>query len=273
MRILNLIENTQGTVGCLCEHGLSFYIETEKHRLLVDTGATDTFLRNAQQLGVDLEQVDTVIISHGHYDHGGGLMAFAERNPHARIWMQRLAGEAYYHKNDTMEKYIGLDPRIWELPQIEWVDGDRRIDSELYLFSRVTGRRQSPQGNLELMLKKGDAFEQDTFCHEQYLVLEEKGKRILISGCAHNGILNILDRYRELYGSDPDAVISGFHMSRKPHYSQADLELVRQTGEELRRLPVRFCTGHCTGEIPYGILKEAMGGQLSYVHSGEEIRL
>lgn len=105
------------------------------------------------------------------------------------------------------------------------------------MFSRVTGRRLWPLGNRELMLKKGDAFEQDTFRHEQYLVLEEKGKRILISGCAHNGILNILDRYRELYGSDPDAVISGFHMSRKPHYSQADLELVRQTGEELRRLP------------------------------------
>lgn len=125
MKIRNLIENTQGAEGPLCEHGLSFYIETEKHRLLVDTGATDAFLRNAQQLGVDLEQVDTVIISHGHYDHGGGLMAFAERNPHARIWMQRLAGEAYYHKNETMEKYIGLDPRIRELPRIEWVDGDR----------------------------------------------------------------------------------------------------------------------------------------------------
>ena len=135
------------------------------------------------------------------------------------------------------------------------------------MFSRVTGRRLWPLGNRELMLKKGDAFEQDTFRHEQYLVLEEKGKRILISGCAHNGILNILDRYRELYGSGPDAVISGFHMSRKPHYSQADLELVRQTGEELRRLPVRFYTGHCTGEIPYRILKDIMGEQLSYVQA------
>ena len=123
------------------------------------------------------------------------------------------------------------------------------------------------------MLKKGSAFEQDAFLHEQYLVLEEEEKHVLISGCAHNGILNILDRYREIYGTAPDAVISGFHMSRKPHYSQADLELVRQTGEELRRLPVRFYTGHCTGDVPYGILKEVMGEQLSYVHSGEEVRL
>ena len=273
MKILNLIENTQGAVGCLCEHGLSFYIETEHHKLLVDTGATDAFLQNAEQLGVDLGQVDTVILSHGHYDHSGGLLAFAQRNPKARIWIQQGAGEAYYHKNDTMEKYIGIDPRIRELPQVEWVDGDRRIDEELFLFSHVTGRRLWPLGNRELMLKKGSVFEQDAFLHEQYLVLEEKGKHVLISGCAHNGILNILDRYREIYGTAPDAVISGFHMSRKPDYSQADLELVRQTGEELCRLPVRFYTGHCTGEVPYGILKEVMGEQLFYVHSGEEVRL
>lgn len=273
MRILNLIENTPGVPGCLYEHGLSFYIETERHRLLVDTGATDAFLRNAEQLGVDLGQVDTVILSHGHYDHSGGLLAFAQRNPKARIWIQQGAGEAYYHKNGTLEKYIGIDPRIRELPQVEWVDGDRRIDEELFLFGHVTGRRLWPLGNRELMLKKGSAFEQDAFLHEQYLVLEERGKHVLISGCAHNGILNILDRYREIYGTAPDAVISGFHMSRKPDYSQADLELVRQTGEELRRLPVRFYTGHCTGDVPYGILKEVMGEQLSYVHSGEEVRL
>ena len=102
------------------------------------------------------------------------------------------------------------------------------------MFSRVTGRRLWPLGNRELMLKKGDAFEQDTFRHEQYLVLEEKGKRILISGCAHNGILNILDRYRELYGSDPDAVISGFHMSRKPHYSQARISPAFSTSLALK---------------------------------------
>ena len=85
MRILNLIEDTPGKEGCLFEHGLSFYVETEKHKLLVDTGATDAFLKNAKVLGVNPQEIDTVILSHGHYDHGGGLLAFADVNDKALI--------------------------------------------------------------------------------------------------------------------------------------------------------------------------------------------
>ncbi|WP_300844514.1 MBL fold metallo-hydrolase [uncultured Acetatifactor sp.] len=273
MRILNLIENTEGAAGCLCEHGLSFYIETGEHKILVDTGASGAFLMNAETLGIDLDQVDTVIISHGHYDHAGGLLAFAERNPKARIWINGLAGEQYYHKNDAMERYIGMDPRIKALPQVEWVEGDREIDQGIFLFGRALGRRLWPDGNRELKVKTETGFRQDDFLHEQYLVLEERGKRVLISGCAHNGILNILDRYREIYGEDPDVVISGFHMSRKSHYSQADHALVRDTARELQKLHTRFFTGHCTGELPYRILREIMGPQISYVHSGQEISL
>lgn len=273
MRIINLMENTQGKEGCLCEHGLSFYIETKKHRLLADAGATDAFLKNAEKLGIDLRQADMAVLSHGHYDHGGGLTAFTRLNPKAGIYMHRLAGEAYYHKNAVMEKYIGIDPGLKELPQIQWVDGDRRIDEEIFLFGNVSGRRLWPEGNRELMRKRDGLFEQDPFLHEQYLVLEEDGKRILISGCAHNGILNILDRYREIFGDAPDVVISGFHMSRKSGYGEADLALIRETAIELKTMDTRFYTGHCTGELPYQVMQEIMGDQLQYVHSGEEIFL
>lgn len=271
MRIVNLIENTPGAGGCLCEHGLSFYVETKKHKLLVDTGATDAFITNADKLGVDLKQVDIVILSHGHYDHAGGILGFVEVNPDARILMQRLSGEEYYHKNDSMEKYIGIDSRIKELPQAEWIDGDKRIDDEIFLFSGVAGRKLWPSGNLELMVKKEERFYQDDFLHEQYLVLKEDKRRILLSGCAHNGILNILDRFREIYGTNPDIVISGLHMRKKSGYTDEDLKVIRQIGMELAKLNTRFYTGHCTGEVPYQILKEYMGKQLRYVHSGDEV--
>lgn len=108
MKIISLMEDTPGCSGCLHEHGLSFYIETKKHRLLSDTGATGAFLDNAGRLGVDLKEVDTVILSHGHYDHTGGMLAFAEKNPSARIYLHTLADGAYYKATMSLRRTIPL---------------------------------------------------------------------------------------------------------------------------------------------------------------------
>ena len=100
MRVVCLIENTEGTAGCGIEHGLCLYVETEQHKLLLDTGASDLFIKNAEIKGVDLTEVDTVVISHGHSDHGGGLEAFSRINPNAKIYMQASAEGEYYAHHD-----------------------------------------------------------------------------------------------------------------------------------------------------------------------------
>ena len=102
MRIVNLIENTEGKSECLYEHGLSFYIETEGHKVLLDLGQTDNSLKNAIFLGVDLEKVDMVVLSHGHYDHSGGIIPFTKINNHAAIYMQSSAGGDYYADDGKM---------------------------------------------------------------------------------------------------------------------------------------------------------------------------
>ncbi len=271
MRIVNLIENTPGAEGCLYEHGLSFYLETKKHKLLVDTGASDALVKNAKVLGVDLTKVDTVILSHGHYDHSGGILSFVKMNPNAKIYMQKNAVGEYYHKDETVEKYIGIDQEIKRLPQVVWVDGDLKIDDELELFSHVTGRKLWPQGNLELKELVDGTFLQDEFSHEQYLVITDGEKKLLISGCAHNGVLNILEKYRELYGDNPYAMISGFHMRKKSDYTDEDIAVMEETAKELCDTDTVFYTGHCTGEFPFEVMKKILGEQLIYVHSGEEI--
>ncbi|MBQ8877960.1 MAG: MBL fold metallo-hydrolase [Lachnospiraceae bacterium] len=271
MKIVTLMENTPGQADCLFEHGLSIYVETAKHKLLVDTGASDKFLNNAEILGVDLQEADTLILSHGHYDHAGGILPFALRNDKADIYLQKSAMDAFYHKDEEQERYIGIAPEISKLPKVKLMEGNYRIDEELFLFTGVTKRRLWPSGNKVLKIKRGDEFIQDEFIHEQYLVIEEDSKRVLISGCAHNGILNILDKFRELYNTWPDAVISGFHLKKKSGYTQEDLDNIRQIAEELSKLPTKFYTGHCTGEEPYGMMKEIMGEQLIYLHSGDKI--
>ena len=112
---------------------------------------------------------------------------------------------------------------------------------------------------------------QDTFDHEQYVVVRDAGRSVLIGGCAHNGMLNILDRYHELFGDYPNAVVSGFHMMKNGPYTEAEIATIRETAEELRALPVLYFTGHCTSLPAYEIMKPILGEQLVYFGSGEEI--
>lgn len=277
MRIINLVENTEGASGCGSEHGLSFYIETEHHKLLADTGASDLLLKNAEKLGIDLTKVDTVILSHGHYDHGGGILPFAEIDPAAKIYIPAAAFGAYYSLRDGAPRYIGLAEEIRKLPQVVIVGGTTagifRIDDELSLFSGIGNTYPIPSANRNLRVKTKQGLRQDDFRHEQCLVVSEGGRKVLLSGCAHHGILNVLDRYRELFGGEPDVAISGFHMMKKSGYSKEDLDMIADTAKELCKVSTVFCTGHCTGTEPFEAMKKIMGGQLRYVHSGDEIRI
>ena len=277
MRIINLVENTEGASGCGSEHGLSFYIETEHHKLLADTGASDLLLKNAEKLGIDLTKVDTVILSHGHDDHGGGILPFSEINPAAKIYIPAAAFGAYYSLRDGAPRYIGLAEEIRRLPQVVIVGGTAagifRIDDELSLFSGIGNTYPIPSANRNLRVKTKQGLRQDDFRHEQCLVVSEGGRKVLLSGCAHHGILNVLDRYRELFGGEPDVAISGFHMMKKNGYSEEDLDMIADTAKELCKVSTVFYTGHCTGTEPFEAMKKIMGGQLRYVHSGDEIRI
>lgn len=267
MKILTLMENTCGEEGCLFEHGLCLYIETQKHKLLLDTGASDGFIQNAGKLGVDLTAVDTVVLSHGHYDHSGGILAFAEINPRALIYMQKAAAADYYHG----ERYIGIDKRILELPEVRLIQGDLVLDEQLSLFTHITGRRCYPQSNLALTVRRNGIEAKDSFDHEQCLVIREGEEHILISGCAHNGILNILDKYRELYHEFPKRVISGFHMMKKSPYIKEETDIILANARELADCDTIFYTGHCTGDEAFELMKPIMGNKLVRLRSGERV--
>ncbi|MCR5452931.1 MAG: MBL fold metallo-hydrolase [Lachnospiraceae bacterium] len=275
MKIINLIENTPGMPGCIFAHGLSFYIETKKHKLLLDLGPSEDTLKNAEALGIDLSKVDTVILSHGHYDHSGGIMPFTKINNSAKIYMQSLAAGEYYADDgpDAPERfrYIGIDKDISKLPQVTFIDGDYMIDDELELFTVKNRTHDLPFTNKRLLIKREDGFVSDDFSHEHFLVINEMGKQVLLSGCAHNGILSILDAYKTKYGRMPDAVISGFHLMKKTEYSVLQTEEIKNIARELSVFPIRFFTCHCTGLPAFEIMKDIMGDKLIYVHSGEEI--
>ncbi len=276
MRIINLIENTEGKSGCLYEHGLSFFIETTKHKALLDLGQTDSSIKNAKSLGVDLKAVDTVVLSHGHYDHSGGIMPFAGINDKAVIYMQKTAGGEYYaddgkHAEGDRYRYIGIDKDILNLPQVRFIQGDYVIDDELEVFTISKRTHMLPFTNKRLLIRTEDGFVSDDFAHEHFLVVKDNGLTVLMSGCAHNGILSILDAYKEKYGNFPDVVVSGFHLMIKREYRENELQEVQAIAKELSKYPTKFYTCHCTGLPAFEEMKKIMGSQLEYVHSGEEI--
>lgn len=121
MKITTLLENTSARPELSAEHGLSLYIETAEHRILFDMGQTALFSHNASVLGIDLAAVDIAILSHGHYDHGGGLARFLTLNRTAPIYVNRHAFEPHYNGTD---KYIGLDTTLADHKQLVFTDGD-----------------------------------------------------------------------------------------------------------------------------------------------------
>lgn len=266
MQITVLMEDTCQNPACEYEHGLSLYIEAKGYKILVDTGASDKTISNAAKLGVDLSETDFVVLSHGHYDHAGGIPGFRKINEKAVIYMQRTALDEYYHA----ERYIGVDPAIGRLPKIAFLTGDLEIAGDISILTGFIGNRFRPGSNLGLTRRVDGQDVQDDFAHEQCLVIHGE-KKLLVSGCAHNGILNILDRYTSQYGGMPDVVISGFHMMKKTAYTQEEEETILKTAEELYRTGAVYYTGHCTGQQAIDLMKPVMGDRLIQIHCGMRI--
>ncbi len=256
MKIISLLENTASRADVSAEHGLSLYIETERHRILFDMGQTDLFAKNAQALGVDLSRVDLAVLSHGHYDHGGGLETFLSINGQAPVYLHRDAFLPHY--NGT-EKYIGLDTALAKSPRLVFTDESYPIDSTLSLFSCNSEKARWEKDSGGLFERVEGGFVPDDFRHEQYLLIEEAGRRVLISGCSHAGILNIATRFV------PDVLVGGFHLSKMPTGGSLGSVAVA-----LAALPTAFYTCHCTGCEQYEFMKRYMP-RLSYLACGDSI--
>ena len=275
MRIINLVENELGDSGCEAAHGLSFYVETDNHKLLFDSSPSELVIRNAQKLGVDLFAIDTVILSHGHYDHSGGILPFVEINPRAKIYMQHNAGGEYYafDGEDKGYRYIGIDKKILSLSQVQLLKGDTKLDDELQLFTVEKRAYPLPSTNKRLQELCDGEYIQDEFHHEQNLLLTAGGKKILFCGCAHNGILNVMETLERKLGNAmlPDLVIGGFHLMKRTEFSEVDTAEVTDIANHLKKYPSHFATCHCTGLPVFNQMKEIMGEQLTYVRSGDEV--
>lgn len=274
MRIVTLMENTAVSPEMKSSHGLSFYIETKSRRILFDMGPDGAFLENAEKLGVDIARVDIAILSHGHYDHGGGLKAFLEANSTAPVHIQRKAfGEYYAHDPDGTRRYIGLPQQMKDDPRIVYHTGDYRLDAGLQVFAGVTGRECHSPANDRLYMSINGRDIQDLFMHEQNLLIREGNKMVLIAGCAHNGILNIMRKAKEYAPGGIDFVIGGMHLKHAYPEEQRQRIFCRDLAERLKKQTTQYYTCHCTSVEGYEMLHQELGKQIQYLSAGSVLEI
>lgn len=260
MKITVLTENTTADPTLIPEHGVSFYIETASHKILFDMGQSDLFAKHAEKLGIDLSLLDIAVLSHGHYDHGGGLSAFLRLNDHAPIYVSEHAFAPHFRGDGTD---IGLQSALMGEPRIKAVGEHLVLDEGLELFS--CNERERPFGTDTAGLCMSGMQPED-FRHEQYLLIREGGKRVLISGCSHKGILNIAEWFA------PDILVGGLHLNKHETEGAGSAALAR-IAAQLQQYNTRYYTCHCTGLPQFRYLKERMGEQILYLSTGMTISL
>ena len=273
VKIIVLVENTTESSKLKCKHGLSLYAETEAHKILFDMGPNDLFLKNAEALGVDIADIDIVVISHGHVDHCGGLKYFLEKNKKAKIYIRPQAAEKHYVKVLGIPFYAGIDRSLLPQDRFVWTDDTHVIDNELILFSGVTGQFPLPKSDSNLYVKANGKMVADDFFHEQNLMITSGDSRILLCGCAHAGIVNIVRRAEECIGCDPTAVIGGMHLYEPTKKRYESNKYIDGVADALSEIQSSYYTCHCTGEKAYERMKTCLGTRLTYLRTGAELRI
>ena len=244
------------------EHGLSILLETDKHRILLDTGASDMFIRNAERLGIDLSTVDYVFISHGHSDHAGGLQHLMKINEKAKVLVSpdAMSGK-FFSKRGNLHGIIAEWPRKDD-DRLVMIDQACAIAENIHVIAHIPQNHPMPKGNQNLYVQNtaGD-YIHDDFRHELALYVDG----LLFTGCAHSGLENIL----AACPYPVKTVVGGFHLLDD-----------QETEEELTALAQRlkakypetqFYTSHCTGDKVFAILKTVMGDLLHAFSCGMTI--
>ena len=276
LQITTLIEDTGDEQGqYLCEHGLSMYIEFDGKNILFDTGQTGDAVKNAEKIGKSLQGVDTMIISHGHYDHSGGVKKFIgkmEQNIDMFIgkeffrqkYKQNENGEYYYRGNDFTEEEL-KDYNI-KLNKIE--EDVTYISDKIIILKNFKKYNDYEIIPSKFVVKENGEYVQDQFPEELALGLITLKGLVIITGCSHAGIINIIKTGSERIHIPIYEVIGGTHLIG------ANDERIDQTIIEMKNMGIKkIAVSHCTGDEAVNRIEEEFKSGFVHNNTGNVIRI
>lgn len=263
---LTVVVDNIGSDDIQGEWGLSIHIQYGDKKILADVGASDLFADNLKKLGLDIADIDYATLSHAHYDHSNGMPKFFAENNKAKFYLRETTAENCYAKKFFVSRYIGIPKGILTdyADRIEMVSGDYELTEGVYLIPHKT-KGLEKIGKREMMYKRtGRGWKPDDFSHEQSLVLDTDKGLVIINCCSHGGTVNIINEVSETFpGKRVYGLIGGFHLWNKPEKE------VREIARAIKNTGIGFvCTGHCTKERAYAVMKEELGDKLEQLRVG-----
>ncbi len=268
MKTTVLIDN-KAQNGLCCEWGLSFHIEYQRKRYLLDSGSSPLFLENAASLKIDVSEVDYAVLSHAHFDHSQGMAAFFDINHKAPLYLSSHAAANCYSKSSDMLHYIGLPPEILESYSDRLVRTDELtcIEPGVWMVPHSTEGLKSAARKAKLYVRQGKRLCYDDFSHEISLVFETGQDLTVFNSCSHSGPEVVVSEVlRAFPGKTVRAYFGGLHL-----FCLKERE-VKTVARKLSVCPVRkIYTGHCTGDVAFGILKAELGDRICEFHSGMRV--
>lgn len=264
MKLTVLAENTARDSSLRAEHGLSLLIESLGRRVLLDFGQSDALVHNAEVLGTDLSTVDCAVLSHGHYDHGGGISAFRAVNRTAPIYLSSQAFGAHYNAKGA---YIGLDASLRSDGGIVEVCDHAGLWEGAEVFSPRFFGPLSPDPSVPLYRREADGtLRPDLFGHELFLLLREGERRVLFTGCAHSGLSRLLEWF------EFDVLVGGFHLSKLDASLPEGRDALDRVCRSLGEKGASYYTCHCTG-TEQGEYLRARVPSVSLISTGDVLYL
>lgn len=273
MTILTLVENRVQKLGLIAEHGLSFLISAPGGDILFDTGQGSALIPNANRMAVDLSRISSIVLSHGHCDHTGGLSRFMAAIGPRSVFAHPSAFSRKYSKKQEELRSIGVPESREALQQAGM---QLRTCTQPVAIApgvlatgpipRVTDFEQVPPHFL-IDAPDGSGLVQDFLEDDQALILDQRGGPVLVLGCGHSGIVNTLLYAAELTGTKRfPLVIGGMHLF------DADERRLEQTLEFLRQFEItRIAPCHCTGPRGQFALWQKYGTAFLFITTGDRL--